>query len=429
MAVAIGIAQVAAATAGGDQTITTSTSIGTPSAAFFVVSRATVNGTKAVDAALSIGATDGTRQRCITAHSRNGLGTTDTADRGATDEVIQITNTGDHNIEAEANFKNWTTDGCVITWGNTPASGYLIFVVFFAGVDSAYVNEFDSAEELDGEVDVTDPGFEPDQLFLFTTSGVINDIGSNSARLTMGVCDNDGATPYPQACMNLSDPDNHSTSSLGGITRNNRVSQNLWRSSIFGDIEIDSFDASGFSSFTRIAPGIQQGVCYLALKYSSDGSVGHWAGSIDSPVSTGNWAVTAPGFTPQFMLLGMNMCNTDDTIENDNDAGVFALGVATADDECVAGYYSEDGVATSDTDSLADNQIVNVMSPGTDTTTTFDGTWTSFDANGWTVNFTTVNGTTREWFGLAVETDAAVTVSRGWPIGGGVGGAGAILGG
>lgn len=428
MAVAIGIAQVAAATGGGDQTITTSTSIGTPSAAFIVVTRATVNGTKAVDAALSIGAVDGTRQRCITAHSRDALGTTDTFDRGATDEVIQIMNTGDHNIEAEANFKNWVTDGCVITWGNAPASGYLIYVVFFAGVDSVHVNDFTSSADLDGEVDVTDPGFEPDQLFLFTLAGALDDIGSSSARLTMGVCDNDGATPYPQACMNLSDPDNHATSALGGITRDDRAVQNLWRDSVFGDVEIDSFDASGFSSFTRRVAG-NSGICYLAIKYSSDGSVGHWAGPIDSPTSTGNWAVTAPGFTPQFMLLGMNMCNTDDTIETDNDAGVFALGVATADDEYVAGYYSEDAVATSDCDSLADDQIVNVMSPGTDTTTIFAATWTSFDANGWTVNFTTVNGTTREWFALAVETDAAVTASRGWPIGGGVAGAAGIIGG
>lgn len=428
MAVAIGIAQAGADTGGGDQTITSPTSIGTPTGAIFIACGGTVNGTPSANAIMSVGATDGIRHRVISAASRDAVDSSETRDWGTTDEVIQMVAVDGDNIESEANFKNWETDGVTITWGNTPAAAYKIFVIFFSGVDQIYVNDFTSSSDLDGEVDVTDPGFEPDQLFVFGKSGALDDAVSAAVRLSFGVCDNDGASPYPQACMNLSEPDNSGTSNPHCITRDDRVINNLFASNIFGDVEIDSFDASGFSSFTRRVAG-NVDVCYLAVKYSSDGSVGHWAAPIDSPAATGNWAVAAPGFVPQFMLLGMNMVNADDAVESDNDAGAFVLGAATADEEYCAGYYTEDGQGTMDTDSLADNQIVNVMTPGGGSTQ-FAATWSSFDANGWTLSVATRAIPNREWFGLAIEADAAPAANyRGSMLGADVAGSGAIIGG
>ena len=319
-------------------------------------------------------------------------------------------------------------DGVTITWGNDPAAEYKIFVIFFSGVDQLYVGAFTSSGDLNGEVNVEAPGFEPDQLFVFSKSGVLDDAVSAAARLSFGVCDNDGASPYPQACMNLSEPDNQNTSIPCSITRDDRVINNLWSNNIFGDVEIDNFDESGFSYFTRRVAG-NTDVCYLAVKYSGDGSLGHWAGPIDSPGAVGNWAVATPGFTPQFMLLGMNMCNADDSKEEDNDAGVFVLGVATADEEYCAGFYIEDGQGTMDTDSLADDQIVNVMIPGGGSTK-FAATWSSFDANGWTLSVATRALPNREWFGLAVETEGAPPATTvGTMLGASIAGSGAIIGG
>ena len=104
MAVAIGIAQAGADTGGGDQTITSSTSIGTPTGAIFIACGRTVNGTAAAHAIMSIGATDGTRHRVFSAASRDAVGGSETRDWGTTDEVIQMVNVGADAIESEANF-------------------------------------------------------------------------------------------------------------------------------------------------------------------------------------------------------------------------------------------------------------------------------------------------------------------------------------
>ena len=72
------------------------------------------------------------------------------------------------------------------------------------------------------------------------------------------------------------------------------------------------------------------------------------------------------------------------------------------------GVSIEDAVGTADTQSLTHNRALYVAR---DTgVVVFDGTLTSFDANGYTLNVTTTDGTARQWFEVGIESSAAPSV-------------------
>jgi hypothetical protein len=410
MGVTVATTRVACNTATGDQTITTA-DLGslTPKAAMFIVGAGVTDGTAAANAVLSVGATDGTNQRVSSVFSDDNVATSDVRYRGTTDEVVMIIDNAG-NIVGEANFKNFTTNGVVITWGDAVPSAYLLTVIFFAGTDlSVHVNEFTSSNSADGEVDVTDPGFEPDQVIVFAHRGAFNDSSAQALQGTIGFCDN--GVSVVQGSINVGELNGQAGCTMFAISRNDRVCQNInmGGASLYGDVELASFDASGFSSFTRrIASNT---VAYLALAYG--GAAEHWVGTITSPTSTGDDAQTGPGFTPQFVMLAPSFIATDDTLEQDGDAGSYGLAVFDADDEYCTSIACEDGAGTMNTQSLSDDTAVNL--PVDDGSAGFTASFVSFDANGWTINFSATNGTARQWVALAIGEevvgDLSVSVS------------------
>jgi hypothetical protein len=402
MGVTIATTRVACNTATGDQTITTA-DLGslTPKAAMFICSKGVTDGTAAADAALCMGATDGTNQRVASVFSEDNEATSDCAYRGATDEVVMIIDDVG-NVDGEANFKNFTSNGVVITWGDAPAAAYLLTVIFFAGTDlSAHVNEFTSSAIADGEVDVTDPGFEPDQVIVFAHRGAFNDTAAQACSPTIGFCDN--GVSVVQGSINMAELNGQAACTMFAISRNDRVCQNINASGagLYGDIELASFDASGFSSFTRrIADNT---VGYLALAFG--GAAEHWVGTITSPTSTGNDAQTGPGFTPQFVMIAPSFIVAEDTLEEDGDAGSYGIGVFDGDDEYCTSIAMEDAQGTMDTQSLSDDTAINL--PLDDGGAGFTASFVSFDANGWTLNFSATDGTARQWVALAIGEESA----------------------
>ncbi|HUU94914.1 MAG TPA: hypothetical protein VM487_04175 [Phycisphaerae bacterium] len=401
-AVKIGIAEAAADTGGGDQTIACSQSIGTPDAAMVFVTKCITLGTAANRAVMSMGITDGTNQRVVVARSDDtAVEFSDTGRRGATDEIIQIMS-GASNLVGEANFKNWTTNGMTITWGQTPSEAHRIVVVFFAGLANAYVGDATSSATEDAEVDVTAPGFEPNQVIVLSNSEAFDDTHRERQRLSVGFVDNDGSAT--QASHNQVSGDYYDVSEVAALSHNDRVMRDMSPSTRLGAIEIGSFDSSGFSIFTRDA-AFANPIAYLALQYTADDSLGHWVGSMDSP-SVGDWSVTAPGFTPQFVLLLPSMCETNDTLETDGDGGVFGVGLFTASDEYSLCISDKDAAAVTVTRSLTEAKALKLLKHG-GAATVFEGTFVSMDANGWTVDVD-VSGviTATRFAALAVEADA-----------------------
>jgi hypothetical protein len=114
---------------------------------------------------------------------------------------------------------------------------------------------------------------------------------------------------------------------------------------------------------------------------------------------------------PQFVLLGLTDCVTEDTEETDADAGGFGIASwTTADQNCNA-WAMEDGRTTSpgpveNSQSVSDNQAINFASG--DGTAQYAATLTSFDGDGYTLEWTAVDGTARRGFELFIGSEGAM---------------------
>ena len=141
-------------------------------------------------------------------------------------------------------------------------------------------------------------------------------------------------------------------------------------------------------------------------------------GVMDVPTSTGPVALGnahfAPdiGFRPQAIVFLVNRLTTVDTFSgNSPTAGTLGMAVATRPAGIAAGAVefcatqsSEQGAATTNTQSLSDDQLFNV--PEDDGTNAVAATFTSFDSGGLTANFSTAPASTLKWPFLAIEAEA-----------------------
>jgi len=405
MGVTVAVTRVACNTSTGTQDITT-TDLGglTPKAALFVVTKATSDGSAATHAVLGMGATDGTNQWAIGNMARDAQSSTQCARRAMTDECVMIMVDTGPSVDGEAAFSSWITNGVRIDWGDAPAAAYLLTVVFFAGTDlSVDVGTFTFASTVNTDTDVTSVGFEADAVLFASHANPINDTGYTSFFASFGIALN--SSPVRQYSAAITDRHAQATTNINGLTSDDYAISILYNGSNYLAGEIGSFDASGFSCTTRVNNGGGEQIGYLALSFG--GAVDFEAGVVATPTSTGNQSITDPGFTPQAVLLGLSRCATLDTVETDQlDAGVFGISVFDEDDEYCNSTQSEAGVGTSDTQSLSDDSVVNL--PEGDGTAGHVASFVSFDANGWTWNFSTTDtGSARQWWYFAVEEEAA----------------------
>ena len=398
MAVSIKVTQFAAATSTGTQDITIS-GFGTPKAAIFVAGKCTANGTAANGYSFSVGATDGTRNRVNVTSSRDAAGTTDVTRIGDNDEVIVLTNDGTTTRIGEANFDSWITDGVRINWTIAPGSAYLINVILITGADvTAYVNHANVAAST---VDVTAPAFQPDMLFLIAATDQIpfDGTGSNGG---LGV-----AVRSPAAQFSISGADRNAvadsrvgtySTAVYGASQADHVASTPSKTATIQD-----FDANGFSINPGSSDWGNDSIIYLALKL--DG-VSIKAGTYTTATATGSHATTGVGFQPAFLMLG-HAWNT--ALETNNPNIGISSGISATDGVnayCMT-YQAEQDQTSSDTQTMADNKIIN--QPHATGATANVATFSSFDSDGFTFSYSAANGTGRKDWYLAIEGAAGST--------------------
>ena len=385
--------RVSANTSTGTQDITTSDLGGkTPKAVLFLYNYAVGVGAS-VDAGWGVGAATGLTERwtCFT-NSEDASPTASASRVLRNDEVIKILNPGTSNVNGEADFDSFITNGVRIDWTNAPSAAFEILAIFFAGAD---VEAFAVTHPSTDGLDITDPGFQPNLIFAGATNrGPTSppagecqfgfgwqDGQATPDRQTQGLSENDGepaGTPFArrqtdEAIVLLEE-------TAGGVDYSGHY---------------DTFDASGM---TYRGIDDADAVAYLALKI--DG-VGIKVAAVDSPTSTGDWAVTGVGFEPQSVFLGLNMMTATDVLTSGANAGSLGYGVFTPSNEFSFSAQIEDGAATTNTQSYVEDAAAHL--PNDDGTTGFVGDHVSMDSGGFTLNFTSVPGTARKWFYLAIE--------------------------
>jgi hypothetical protein len=394
----VAVVRAAANTATGNQNFTT-TDLGglTPSAALFIATRAVTNNTAAAHAPICIGAATSTSQRwAMFSTSQDGQADTAVTRRAATTQCLMIPLAGG-GIDGEADFVSFITNGVQINWTDAPANAYLITVVLFANLSGAYAGTFAPGTSVGAAVDVTAPNFQPDLVFLASHGDAFDDTSSAFHSPGFGWAVRDGSNTQLSVMQSEQDgqaagtPRAYLSTSYGIATLSVNSNNLLWAS------EIGSFDSQGFSATLRIASAGTDEVGYLALALNGDNV---WAGTHATPTATGNQASTAPGFRPQAVFLGMTHLTAVNNGSQNASAGPYGVAVITANAQYSNAIAIENGAAITNTQGLGQSIAADIDND--DGATGIEATLVSLDATGWTLDFTSVLGSARQWVALAI---------------------------
>lgn len=392
----------AASTAGGSQAIT---GVGfQPKAIIFFYTTQTAAGNSSTSSGYGMGfATASSTQRAIATYSV-AAGTSDTARVSSeTKTIIILSAVG--TIGAAASLTSFDSNGFTIQWNTTPASAYIIHYVAIGGaaIANATAGTF-SLTTGTGSLAVTGTGFKPDFLMFLG-------IDSSSASETIDANDifhlgfTSGTTT--QAGLSLYSRDGLNSSDTCSTQRNDNAvviagPAGTACNTVDALASLTSFDSDGFTLNKSDAPSSAVKVHYLALKGAQ-----FKVGVFNSPTSSGNSAVTGVGFKPEGLMLAS-----------------FARAASTA---ATANYYfglgSTDGTragrisrADTDNDNNPDPDISTNLSEAFGAYTG-NGTLglvaslTSFDNDGFTLNWSTTQSTARQIIYWAIAGLPAFTQS------------------
>ena len=400
MGISADVTRIACNTGTGTQDITI-TGFGTPKAALFICSVATSNGSAASDFSLSIGAATGaSNEWCLSINNEDGQSDTDTAATTDSDKCVRINTAGTPTVDGEAEFTAFITDGVRINWTNAPSAAWLLTVVLFGGTDlSAHANNVALGDSLDNAVDVTAPGFEPTLLIAVCQGGLGMDDNATSLQHSIGVIHNGGGVS--QRSVGFRHPNGAAEGQPDGrCTETYGILQITSAAALDWGGEFGTFDGSGFTVTTRIAGANSTSLMYLALRLG--GSESGWVGTVDTPTSPGDDAETGPGFEPQLVLqIGTHMEAVDTAYNSSPLAGALGLSAFSPDNEYMTSVADEDAATTTDTQSLSTDTAIEL--PQDDGTTGLTAAFASMNNDGWTLNYSAVEGNAKKFFGLAIE--------------------------
>ena len=397
------VTRFAAPTSIGNQNITTADLNGlTPKAVIFIGTRGVTDATVAAHTQMSFGAATGsTNEWCATSNSEDAQTTSDSASEIVNHACILFHTLGTTTAIAEADFTTFIADGCTINWSNVD-SAFLITAVFFAGNNlSAHANNAALADTVNNAVDITDPGFEPDIVIATAFASLAINTGATSTRSSLGFCSNNGSGGIVQRSISSQFRNGKATTDNSQWTSDNCIVRGItdtgtsdWRGSL------GTFDSSGFTCTTLDAGANSASLCYLALRFG--GVAKSFVGTHTAPTATGNNSDTGPGFNPQLVIRLMTLVDTVNTQDSASDeAGTYGVSAMDADEAYSASVSDEDAVGTSNSQSLSDN--VAMQLPEDNGGSGITASFVSFDANGWTENYTAVQATAGLIPALAIE--------------------------
>jgi len=397
MGVLIRTTRVVADTGGGTQNIVAPGFSSQPKAVFFIISRCTSDGTAQDYIRIGVGATDGTNEWSFATYSEHGEVSSKCGRASSSSRCI--TYYGSASIAGQAEFSSWYNSGAdygvTINWTTTPPAGYLITCVFFGGADLSADAHTGTLGNQDVELNVTDPGFEPDVNLLALNGLSSFTTGTAGAVFSLGFAHNDGSDT--QRALAWASQGGSGTSVTNAILESDRIAAQIYADAQQYSVECTNFDANGYSLYPR---GGNSGDVFGCLSLNFGGVKSVKVATYDTPTSTGADAETGWGLTPEFCLDLQSMVDAVDTLKTDGQGGVFAVSAMDASNQYCTAIAEEDAQGTTDNQSIADDQASNV--PQHDGSAGFAATLTSFDSDGRTLNFSATMGSARKWAVLAI---------------------------
>lgn len=335
------------------------------------------------------GFTDGTNNRAMAWGGEQRTSSNESASiLSATSCVIigQETNgSANWTTKAAASFSSFDADGFTLNWGTVDGSNAHYFGFIAIGGSGISV-DVDTITEggTTGNYSTTAPGFQPTfAMFLYGRSAA----GSGNTAiggLGFAVSSSERAMTFHVTQQGQSTPNFRNrlrTTKIAEITAANS-------DTVLSDSDFVSFDANGFTLNRATDDATDRPIYYLAIS-----GVTADITQITQPASTGADAHTGVGFQPTLLMLvshGDTAASAGTTVEESFGAGMSSTVRAVA-----ASQYQVQ--ASNDQDVARDFETNQILSLGDPTTPTQEGLadLTSLDADGYTLNYGTSDGSAR----------------------------------
>ena len=402
MTVEIRAVRQAVNTATGNQDFNVSGWSAAVQAALYIATYATADNSAADHSVIGLGlATSSSQRHTGGVRDEHDVGTTDCSRRTISDECIVILDPVDGSVDGEADFVQFNAGGSRVTWGAAPSAAFLMTALYFSGFDNVNLQKVDMSGTSPQTVTI---GFEADIVINISANGPNADTVHINSELGMGFATWNGATVRQGHIVGFGANGEGAASPRRGIRNDS-----FWGGS--GDLQwtyrlsIGSFTETGFD-LTRAFGLADTSDDWFILSLKLPSGLSAWCGDVESPTSTGTDPQTGPGFTPQALIGLLSYIDTINTWGAATaDAGTWGVAVATASEEFCHTVQNEDGVGNTNTQSLVDDTLINLSTDAG--AAGLVAYLDSFDANGWTPYYTTVDAVTpRQQIWLAIEEDS-----------------------
>jgi len=306
-------------------------------------------------------------------------------------------------VVAEASFVTMGADGFTINWTTCDASQRIVNYIALAGDDltNVDVGSF-TAPTSAGDKAVTGVGFQPDALILFDNAVTTTPIAvgnSKNPSFNMGFIvgtsqqvNRTTTRASDEAAGNWmyqrTDSAENSVDKTGAVVRTSTIK---------------SMDADGFTLTFSVAAANAVYLNYIALKGGQ-----YKTGSFNQATTTGNQSVTGVGFQPDGVLFQSS--NTGASLVATTPSRLsFGIGVSAAEQGSMWSGVANGLTAVADSD-LDRTACLKMWTEGTPTLNA-EMDFVSNDADGFTVNNTTADATSRQVLYFAFgDTDVAPPV-------------------
>jgi len=353
------------------------------------------------DAYFGFGASDGSSEYAIAIASDNGVGTSNTSRRIAT-KAISIVSWGESTV-AEADLTAWDADDFTLNWTTNDSTAMIVHYIAIGGTGiSASVDNWTMPTST-GNQSVTGVGFQPD-VVIHALMGIHTNSPSSStqnAEFGLGVMDATG----DQWCIAVDAWDGEDTTRCARIQRSDRCILSVTPDAALGvSAQFVSMDSNGFTvDFVDIFNAAQVFSISIA-------GVNAEAGTFDKITSGSSQEVNGVLFQPDFLLLASWQRTSS---SSGQDHARIGIGVSDGTDEGCAGVQDEDNSGTADCDRFDRTDKVFAVLDSDSQSPSALADLSSFDADGFTLNWSTNSATATQLCYLALVPFAAIEAGVG----------------
>lgn len=375
-----------------------------PKALILWTTGGTVDGTFRVGARFGIGFSTGVVEQVSISFSSSDNVTPTAAGRQPFARAISIASPTTGAVAlAYANLVSFDADGFTLSWVVNDAAGYIInYMALGAGV-SAKAHAF-YVPVVAGKQSITGIGFRPDLVILASTLGASVGVAAADAAVSLGAMDGLGG----QAAVGLYDVSAVNPSDTQRIQLTDSVVVGVNAAlALTTQAQYSSMDSDGYTlNWINVTAPTPCHMAAIAVQCGGRAKVSFFTKAVGAPPAA--QVVTGVGFSPEGLLLFSNMASASGAGAAQGRIGIGA--VSAVGGGCIAFAGAANIVNPSSIDALGKSAVAFVKVNNNTPVIDAECTLTSFDTDGYTLNWTTNDGVTTQVLYIAL----ASAVPTGW---------------